>query len=198
MLLVVYLRMTLYTRSGDDGTTGLFGAGRVAKDDDRVAAYGEVDELNAALGLVAAACDESTPTLAAIRSAVLTVQNMLFDLGADFATPHGSAHEQQVHRLSDAAVQQAEKFIDEFDGANEPLKQFILPGGSELASRLHLARTVCRRAERAVVRLRRTQEINETGLVYLNRVSDLLFAMARQANAEAGVPDVPWIKSGDR
>ncbi len=184
--------MTLYTRSGDDGTTGLFGAGRVAKDDIRVAAYGDVDELNAILGFAVAACDDCTATQQRSSAVLRHVQNELFNIGADLATPPGSAHEQHVHRVTDQAVHRLEAFIDEFDGANAPLKQFILPGGTELASRLHVARTVCRRAERAIVTLRAQQKINDINLMYLNRVSDLLFAMARRANADAGVEDVPW------
>lgn len=186
--------MTLYTKSGDDGTTGLFGAGRVAKDDPRVAAYGAVDEFNCALGLAVAACDGSTDVLSRMKTALGAMQNTLFDLGADLATPPGSAHEHQIRRIGDDAVRELERLIDDIDSGNTPMKQFILPGGTELASRLHMARTICRRAERAVVSLARDQSINAVSQVYLNRASDLLFAMARRANVEAGVQDIAWQK----
>jgi cob(I)alamin adenosyltransferase len=183
--------MTLYTRSGDDGTTGLFGGQRVGKDHPRVEAYGNLDELNAAIGVALAAC--TGDAAADLRAILADVQSHLFDVGADLATPEGSAHESKVTRFAPRHVKRIEAWIDEIDETNEPMSSFVLPGGTELAARLHLARTVCRRAERSMVTLARTETITEAAVVYVNRVSDLLFAMARRANRDAGVPDVPWV-----
>jgi cob(I)alamin adenosyltransferase len=181
--------MKLYTRSGDDGTTGLFGGARVAKSHPRVEAYGGVDELNACIGLAVAAL----PAADALFLPILTaIQSRLFDLGADLATPPQSKHESKVRRLSAEDVAEAERWIDDIEAGNAPLAAFILPGGTELAARLHFARTVCRRAERAMVHLGHSEDVNPHALVYMNRVSDLLFAMARRANKDAGVSDVPW------
>lgn len=200
--------MRLYTRSGDDGTTGLFGGGRVSKDHPRVEAYGTVDELNAAIGLVAAevlrlrcggsatATGGGVPDLLAHIFADL--QSRLFDIGADLATPEGSKQEAKVLRISDEQVAEVEKWIDEIDAGNAPMKSFVMPGGTELAARLHLARTICRRAERAMVRLRHTEPVSGGAIVYINRVSDMLFAMARRANKESAVPDVPWTPAKKR
>ena len=188
--------MNLYTRTGDDGTTGLFGGDRVGKDHPRVAAYGSVDELNASVGLAAAGCDESSPFGSDLLDVFCQLQSRLFDIGADLAAPLGSKHEDKITRISAEDVKQAEAWIDEFDAPNEPMKSFVLPGGSELAARLHLARVVCRRAEREVVALARVGPVNEHLRIYLNRISDLLFALARRANKEAGVKDVPWKGQG--
>lgn len=184
--------MGLYTRTGDDGTTGLFGGERVGKDHPRVEAYGTVDELNAWLGLAAAGCDESRAMHTRFAAILGSLQSRLFDLGADLATPANSKHRGKVAPITEGHVSELEALIDEIDGGNEPMHSFILPGGTEAAARLHLARTVCRRAERAVVTLNRGEPVTPAGLVYLNRVSDLLFAMARRANRESGVADVPW------
>lgn len=185
--------MPLYTRSGDDGSTGLFGGDRVGKDHPRVEAYGDVDELNACLGLAAAEIDRlARPELKRPRHILAALQSRLFDLGADLATPEQSKHEAKVNRISSQHVQEAERWIDEIDSRNHPMRQFILPGGSELAARLHMARTVCRRVERAMVRLARSEPVNDSALIYVNRVSDLLFALARSANGALGVADVPW------
>ncbi len=184
--------MGLYTRTGDDGTTGLFGGERVGKDHPRVEAYGTVDELNAWLGLAAAGCDESRAMHTRFAAILGSLQSRLFDLGADLATPPDSPSADRVVRMTDADVAQAEAWIDEIDGANADLKTFVLPGGSELAARLHVARGVARRAERAVVTLDRDEDVTPAAVVYLNRIGDLLFAMARRANGLAGVPDVPW------
>jgi cob(I)alamin adenosyltransferase len=181
--------MRLYTRSGDDGTTGLFGGGRVAKDDPRVEAGGAVDELSAALGLAAVACDPGAPFGSDARSILREVQGRLLDLGADLATPPGSAHEGRVARIAAAHVAGVEAWIDRVDAENDPLRTFLLPGGTELAARLHLARAVCRRAERRIVSLGRCGSLNRQAGIYLNRLSDLLFAMARRANKAAGVGD---------
>jgi cob(I)alamin adenosyltransferase len=184
--------MKLYTRSGDDGYTGLFGGGRVRKDQLRVEAYGTVDELNAALGLAAATCGDETAVQQRLAEILAQLQSRLFDLGADLATPEGTEHESKITRISPDHVAVVEAWIDEIDGGNEPMRSFVLPGGTELAARLHLARTICRRAERRAVSLEWEATTNKATIVYLNRLSDLLFAMARRANADASVPDVPW------
>ena len=189
--------MKLYTKTGDDGTTGLFGGPRVAKDDLRITAYGTVDELNACVGLAAAALPpEGTPFTTRLAEILPHLQSRLFDLGADLATPADSPHADKVTRFQDAWVADAESWIDEIDAENEPMKTFVLPGGTELAARLHIARTVCRRAERAMITLAHRDPITAAGLIYVNRLSDLFFAMSRAANRDAGVPDVPWIPAG--
>jgi cob(I)alamin adenosyltransferase len=210
----------LYTRTGDDGTTGLFGGQRVGKDDPRVEAYGTVDELNAAIGMVLAAVpgpmkpdltkshpggearrrsgSSSSSALDSMRAMLTSLQSRLFDLGADLATPAGSKHESKVARLDASHAAELERWIDEVDGGNEPMTQFVLPGGTELAARLHVARTICRRAERLLVSLARAETVNPHAVVVLNRLSDLLFAMARRANREVGVADVPWVPQPPR
>jgi cob(I)alamin adenosyltransferase len=190
----------LYTRTGDDGTTGLFGGGRVRKDHIRVEAYGCVDELNAILGMCISALDltadkaGSGAPVVVFSPILMALQSRLFDLGADLATPADSPHADKIARIGQVHISQAETWIDLVDAGNLPMTQFILPGGSELAARLHLARTVCRRAERAMVTLARESPINQMTIVYVNRISDLLFAMARRANKERGLHDVPWVK----
>ncbi len=179
----------LYTKTGDDGTTGLFGGPRVSKDDARVQAYGAADETNATLGLASAACGDTDARLAEILG---DLQSRLFDLGADLATPPGTGHESKIRRLTAEGVSQSESWIDEIDGDNTELKQFILPGGCDLAARLHLARNAARRCERAMVTLNRAETVNEHAMQWINRLSDLLFAMARAANRLHGVEDTPW------
>ena len=190
--------MKLYTRSGDDGTTGLFGGGRVGKDHPRVEAYGTVDEVNAFLGFAAAACDSERPTEARFLEILVEAQSWLFDIGADLATPEGNAHESQVLRIGDTEVAVVEGWIDEVDGRNEPMRSFVMPGGCELAARLHLARTICRRAERLMVALSHTEPVSEGAIRYMNRLSDLLFAMSRLANRDRRVDDIPWIPAKQR
>ena len=179
----------IYTRTGDRGETGLFGGGRVGKDDPRVDAYGEVDELNAAVGLARALGDE--PGVDAILQ---QVQRDLFAIGSLLATPDREKMAAQLAkaRLDDARVAELETEMDRADLELEPLKAFILPAGTPRAAALHVARTVCRRAERRVVSLAREVEIPEIVVVYLNRLSDLLFTLARLANRRAGAPDVEW------
>lgn len=179
--------MKLYTRTGDDGSTGLFGGDRVRKDDARIEAYGAVDELNASLGLALVACENEH-----LRETLVPIQSRLFDVGADLATPSGSKHESRVARLQEAQVAWLEAAIDDIDGRNDEIRSFVMPGGTELAARLHVARGVCRRAERAIVRLAANSEINAVTILFVNRLSDLLFACARFANKSAGVEDVPW------
>ena len=186
--------MDLYTRTGDDGTTGLFGAGRVGKDAPRVEAYGGVDEANAHIGsaVVACAADER---FAEVGEMLRSLQSRLFDLGADLATPPGSPGSDKITRMTNAHAAELEGWIDRMDEGNEPLRAFVLPGGTEVAARLHLARTAVRRAERRTVALSRCDGVGTPVIVFLNRASDLLFAMARRANNAAGVPDVPWTPS---
>jgi cob(I)alamin adenosyltransferase len=196
----------LYTRSGDDGTTGLYGSGRVNKDHPRVEAYGAVDELNAAIGLAAAEVDRVRNTAAGKTRTLLDLlghifadlQSRLFDIGADLATPEGAKHEAKILRIGDEQVAEVERWIDEIDAGSPPMKSFVMPGGTELAARLHLARTICRRAERAMIHLRNSEPVSPGAIVYVNRVSDMLFAMARRANKEAGVDDVPWTPAKKR
>ncbi len=177
--------MKLYTRTGDDGTTGLIGGTRVGKDDLRLDAYGTVDELNALLGL-AAAGSELTPSIE-------RVQADLFCIGSHLAAPAGATENVTLPALPEAGRLEPE--IDEAEKELEPLTNFILPGGSDNAARLHVARCVCRRAERACVALARHDAVAgvpDEVLTYLNRLSDWLFVMARLANKRAGVADVPW------
>lgn len=180
--------MKLYTSTGDDGTTGLFGGARVSKDDIRIDAYGAVDELNAALGLALVICDQSV-----LQQHLSPIQSRLFDLGADLATPIGSKHGDKVMRMNASHVTTLEHSIDAIDAANDDITTFVMPGGTELAARLHLARCICRRAERETVRLAHRDEITPESIIFLNRLSDLLFAAARLANKLSGVPDVPWV-----
>src|SRR4051812_12281799 len=174
--------MKIYTKTGDDGETGLFGGPRVGKDHPRIEAYGTVDELNAVLGLVRTA---SPP--AEIDSLLARVQNELFDLGAELATPDPKSR--GTNLIDSERIQALEAAIDQFEIGLEPLKTFILPGGTSAAAWLHLARTVCRRAERLVVALSRDshENVSNATVIYLNRLSDLLFVLARAANHLAGV-----------
>jgi cob(I)alamin adenosyltransferase len=189
--------MALYTGSGDDGSTGLFGGDRVGKEHPRVEAYGTVDELNAWLGLAAAACDRDRPVHAKMLSILTDAQRRLLDLGAELAAPADGPHRDKTPSITADHIKAVEAAIDEIDSGNEPLREFILPGGNELAARLHAARTVCRRAERRIVVVARIGDLNRLAIVYVNRVGDLLFAMARRANADAGNPDVLWKQRPD-
>lgn len=184
--------MKLYTRRGDDGGTDLFGGQRVSKDSLRVEAYGTVDELNAAVGVALVACKSDE-----IGSILGTVQHRLFELGADLATPRkapedAGGKDAPVPRIGDAQVREAEGMIDQTCAPLAPMRSFILPGGSELAARLHVARTVCRRAERLCVALQHQEPVGDQAVIYLNRLSDLFFALSRRANQIEGVADVPW------
>ncbi len=183
---MVYLSK-IYTKSGDQGETGLGDGQRVAKDHPRVVAYGEVDELNSTLGLLLAYVPDY-----AERGLILRVQNELFDLGADLCVPK-QADENPAHalRIQASQYERLEKDIDRLNDDLEPLNSFILPGGSPASAWLHLARTVCRRAERAVVSLMKMEKIGEHPMIYLNRLSDLLFVMGRVAN-DGGKADVLW------
>jgi cob(I)alamin adenosyltransferase len=177
----------LYTKTGDAGETGLFGGARVSKASARVSSYGAVDELNACLGAARAhgLHDDVDAVLA-------RVQVDLFTLGAELATVPGKERNIGIALLDDADVARLEGAIDASEASLEPLKSFVLPGGTVAAANLHVARTVCRRAEREVVALAATEPTRELLTVYLNRLSDLLFSLARRANQLAGVADVPW------
>jgi cob(I)alamin adenosyltransferase len=181
--------MKIYTRTGDQGDTGLFGGGRVPKDHPRVTAYGDVDELNSALGVVRAAAPEGffDPLLESI-------QRDLFAIGGHLATPDPERVRKSLEKaaLSPARVSEFEQIMDEAVQALPPLRAFVLPAGTPIAAALHLARTVCRRAERSVVHLAHTDTVPELFLVYLNRLSDLLFTLARLANLRDGVSDAIW------
>jgi cob(I)alamin adenosyltransferase len=183
--------MRIYTRTGDQGETGLFGGQRVPKNHPRVAAYGEVDELNAHLGLCAALCEDEE-----LRTTLERLQNDLFVVGADLATPQEEGDRvgsRPVQRISEGMAAALEALIDAYEEGVEPLSSFILPGGTLLAAQLHLARCVCRRAERAVLTAAGRETLNPEVLVYLNRLSDLLFTLARAANHRAAHPETPWL-----
>ncbi len=182
------MTMRIYTRTGDQGETGLFGGGRVPKDDRRVEAYGEVDELNAAVGLA-----RSLGMPPDLDAKLAAIQDQLFTVGAVLATPKGTKANAHIPHVDPAWATAMEQAMDALDEELAPLTHFVLPGGSQAASGLHLARTVCRRAERKVVALHRDGVVDEPVVVYLNRLSDLLFTFARAANHRAGVKDVLWI-----
>ncbi|MBO6587270.1 MAG: cob(I)yrinic acid a,c-diamide adenosyltransferase [Gracilimonas sp.] len=178
--------MKIYTKKGDSGNTSLFGGQRVSKSSKRIDAYGTVDELNSILGMAAAyGLSEKGAEL------IVTVQQQLFVLGADLATPQSK--EVRIERIGQSEVEFLEKAIDEMEETLEPLKNFILPGGAEAGSTLHFARTVCRRAERITVECRHEEEISEVAIMYINRLSDFLFVLARFENKEAGTEEKTWI-----
>jgi cob(I)alamin adenosyltransferase len=181
--------MKIYTKTGDTGQTGLFGGGRVSKDDPRVEAYGDVDELNACLGVARAV--EIMPR---IDEVLVPIQRDLFSIGALLATPDlEKMHDHLAKaRIDDDRIVSLEKEIDACDRELEPLRAFIVPGGTPKAASLHIARTVCRRAERRVISLQKEVEIPQIVVVYLNRLSDLLFTLARVANTRAGAGEVTW------
>jgi cob(I)alamin adenosyltransferase len=174
----------IYTRTGDDGTTGLGDGTRVAKDSLRVEAFGTVDELNSAIGVVLAHAPPGP-----VREALVAIQHRLFDLGGELCIPGRRV-------ITDAHVTQLEQTLDTLNVTLAPLKEFILPGGAPAAAACHLARAICRRAERRTVTLRGAEAINPESLRYLNRLSDLLFVIARCINAQAGAPDVLWQPGG--
>tara|TARA_R110002072_G_scaffold109160_1_gene236336 strand:- start:118150 stop:118977 length:828 start_codon:yes stop_codon:yes gene_type:complete len=190
--------MPIYTGTGDAGQTGLFGNRRVPKDDVRITAYGTIDELNSVLGLLGAELDEAEHTKAnasaPTRSQVKSIQDALFEVGADLATEGGKASVPRVKK----AVAELESWIDASEEQLPQLKTFVLPGGGKIASLLHVARTVTRRAERCYWTLCRevaaTHPVPEVIGIYLNRLSDLCFSWARLANQAAGIDDVPWTR----
>ena len=181
--------MKIYTRTGDKGETALFGGGRVPKDHPRVAAYGDVDELNSVIGVIRA-----TEPAALFDPLLESIQRDLFSIGGHLATPDPERVSKALEKatLSPERVSEFEQAMDEAERELPPLKAFVLPAGTPKASALHLARTVCRRAERSVVHLAQSNEVPGLFLIYLNRLSDLLFTLARLANHRAGVKDVTW------
>ena len=178
--------MKIYTRAGDDGSTGLLGPGRVSKSAPRVEAYGSVDELNAALGTVRALDRERW-----LERDLEAIQARLFTLGAELATTTSKGLA-GLERVTDMHVTDLEHVIDRLETDLSPLQNFILPGGTPLAAQLHLARTICRRAERRLVTLAGLETIESPLVQYLNRLGDLLFVMARWCNARAGVAETAW------
>ncbi len=179
----------IYTKRGDGGETDLFGGERVGKDHARVDAYGAVDELNACLGQAAASTSHDD-----MRVISQTVQGLLFDLGGYLATPDERRREKGgIPQPSAADIERVEAHIDSLETELQPLQRFILPGGTTAAAAFHLARTVCRRAERRTISLHRSEPLSAEVLGYLNRLSDLLFVMARVENKRAELPDVEWV-----
>jgi cob(I)alamin adenosyltransferase len=185
-------KSNLYTGTGDLGETGLFGGRRVRKDNARVNAYGTIDELNAALG-VAASLIKNRALVATLQS----IQNELFNIGAELASDQPvrrKAKSSATFQLGEKSIRRLEQLVDDYDARVAPLKTFILPGGSQAASAMHFARTVARRAEREVVTLAGKETINPAIVVYLNRLCDLLFALARYANKAGRKREITWQK----
>jgi cob(I)alamin adenosyltransferase len=181
--------MKIYTRTGDEGATALFGGGRVGKDHPRVEAYGDVDELNAALGMA-----RSVEMMPRIDEVLVPIQRDLFAIGALLATPDHQKMKEQLSkaRIDEGRISELERAIDDCEAELEALRSFIVPGGTPKAAALHVARTVCRRAERRVVHLAQEIELPAMVVIYLNRLSDLLFMLARVANRRAGAGEVTW------
>ncbi len=182
--------MKVYTRTGDDGTTALFGGDRVAKTHPRITAYGTVDEANASLGL-ARALGFDAPGFERIDPILDRIQQELFVLGGDLAAPHETKY--PVPRMEAAHTEQLEREIDGLEDDLPALKHFILPGGSPAGAALHIARTVARRAERHTVDLARLEPVNDHAARYLNRLSDFLFVLARWVNQQAGIAEAKWV-----
>ena len=185
----------IYTRTGDDGSTGLVDGSRLSKDDVRVRAYGDVDETNSVIGLVRLHLENRH-----LDDMLSRIQNDLFDLGADLATPlpaKGEPDNEHALRMVDAQSTRLEQELDTLNADLEPLTSFVLPGGSPPAAYLHQARTVCRRAERVCVALAAEQAVNPAALTYLNRLSDFLFVAARWCN-DQGETDVKWVPGANR
>jgi len=182
--------LKIYTKTGDKGETGLFGGKRVQKSSIRISAYGTVDELNAALGLSLCYVQNEK-----VKSVLERLQHQLFVVGADLATPLETESKNiTIPRVSSEEITDSETAIDSFEKELEPLQYFILPGGSKAAAQLHVARTICRRAEREVVLLSQQEEINQNIVILLNRISDLLFVLSRIENKTSGIPDQKWEK----
>lgn len=184
----------IYTRTGDKGTTALGNGARVAKHDVRVESYGTVDELNSFVGVARLAAKDDT------QEALFRIQNDLFDLGADLCRPDMEADKDAEYpplRVNDEQVDRLEREIDAMNAALDPLRSFILPGGSELAAHLHVCRTVARRAERLVVHLAENQAVNPAAVKYVNRLSDWFFVAARMTN-NGGKDDVLWVPGANR
>jgi len=182
--------MKIYTKTGDNGETSLFGGGRVPKNNLRISAYGSVDELNSIIGIAV------TEALnAEVKEILVSVQNDLFTLGSDLASPVEKENKNFViPRIGKDKIEKLETLIDSIEYKLPELRNFILPGGSKGASLIHFARTVCRRAEREAVSLLKSVDIGTNPVVYLNRLSDLLFVLARFENLSSGYPDIEWKK----
>lgn len=181
--------MKIYTRTGDDGETGLLGGRRVRKDDLRIEAIGDVDEVNAALGVVRMELARSAVTISSLDRELGEIQHRLFDLGAELAA---AGEPSRVGAIGPANVATLESLVDRYDEKLAPLQAFILPGGTPAAAQLHLARCICRRCERQLVHLASAEPVSGEIAKYINRLSDLLFVLARAVNQAAGVPDVIW------
>ena len=177
--------MKIYTKTGDGGITGLADGSRVDKDSNRIKAIGEIDELNALLGVIRVYAHHDE-----FQKKLDVLQNQLFVLGSDLAAPTNNLP--SIPRINAGNVEQLERWIDEMTAKIEPLKNFILPGGNVVAAYLHLARAVCRRAERAVIVVKKNEDINDQAVIYLNRLADFLFTMARYVNKMANVEEVKW------
>lgn len=185
--------MKIYTKTGDKGETGLFGGERVSKDSPRISAYGTIDELNSFIGLAVTKVKSED-----VRKSLLKVQNYLFTIGADLATPESERPGKlKIQRTPSSFYEETEKIIDGFEKQLDELKNFILPGGTESAALLHICRTICRRAEREIVALKKSVTIGENILIFLNRLSDLLFVLSRIENKVSNHPDTIWNPSSD-
>jgi cob(I)alamin adenosyltransferase len=181
--------MKIYTKTGDMGETGLFGGERVSKDSPRISAYGTIDELNAFLGYtIAEVKDES------VKKNLIKIQNYLFTVGTDLATPDTEKNKKlSIQRTPESFFKDIENMIDHYDAQLEELRNFILPGGSKSSALLHICRTVCRRAEREVVALKKTVTIGDNIIIFLNRLSDLFFVLSRFENKVSNHPDTKWL-----
>ena len=179
--------MKIYTKTGDAGETGLFGGSRVSKASLRVDAYGQVDELNSAIGWARVEVSDS-----GIDALLNRIQNELFEVGAELGSTTERKQKSAIPLIEEGQVQALERAIDQYEQGPPPLTTFVLPGGSESAARFHLARCICRRAERSLVALSTQEELRGELFRYLNRLSDLLFVLARYGNHRAGVGDIPW------
>jgi cob(I)alamin adenosyltransferase len=182
----------IYTRTGDDGTTGLVDGSRIGKDAPRMVAVGDVDELNSAIGVAIVSLEQGVEA-----DLLRLIQNDLFDLGADLATPMGETEPEWALRIISSQIDRLEREIDRMNEQLSPLNSFILPGGSAAAAAIHFARAIARRAERSAVAAATQDALNDQALMYLNRLSDLLFVMARHVNGQ-GTGDVKWVPGGSR
>lgn len=180
--------MKIYTKTGDKGETGLFGGDRVSKDSQRIRAYGTIDELNAFIGLTITEIKDSS-----VKSLLSHIQNKLFVIGSDLATPENDKTKKlDIYRTPVAYYKELEKHIDDYEVKLDEIKNFILPGGSKSASLLHVCRTITRRGERELVALNNTVKIGDNIIIFMNRLSDLLFVLSRYENMISGIPDVLW------
>lgn len=181
--------MKIYTKTGDKGETGLFGGDRVSKDSIRISAYGTIDELNSFIGYTITEIKD-----ASVKDNLIKIQNYLFIIGSDLATPETEKNAKlNIQRTPELFINEIEKMIDHYDAKLDELKNFILPGGSKSASLLHICRTVCRRAEREVVSLKKSVTIGDNIIIFLNRLSDLFFVLSRYENKVSNHPDTKWL-----